>query len=358
MRAQRPVPQRLQTNLEVPYNAAAVRSTDFYKQDRVMRLLRVIALFQAKPHGLTTRELAERLEVTQRTAQRDLLHLQSELHVPFVQVGARWMIVGDFWLSPVVFNIHEAMAMLLSARLMLRFMDKDNAFASAAYEKVAAALPQPVRAPVMETAEMLSARRQDPDYLKVLTALTVAWAERRKVVITYTMANVFDRTVWPLFLEPNPTGHSCYLVAWDPRLRAARNYKVERISAVQVLDDRFDPPLGFAIGKHLAHAWSVWTSDHPVQVELVFAPAVARRVKETTWHESQEVTDLPNGAVRVRLLVAEPTELKHWVLGWGSVCEVVAPARFRDEVAQETAAMAATYAARDASTQVERSRAG
>jgi predicted DNA-binding transcriptional regulator YafY len=320
-----------------------MNGTQFYKQDRVMRLMRVLTLFQAKPHGLTTREIAERLEVSQRTVQRDLLHLQSELHMPFVEVGSRWVLPSQFCLAPVLFNVHEGMAMLISARLMLRFADKANLFAIAAYEKIAAALPGPVKAPVMETAEQLSTRRQDPDYLNVLTALTSAWAERRKVVITYTMDNTFDRSVWPLFIEPNPTGHSCYLVAWDPKLNGARSYRLERISAVKVLEDRFDPPLGFSIARYLAHAWGIWTSSRPVDVELRFSPQVVRRVKETTWHESQEMDDLPDGSVRLRLLVSEPTELKHWVLGWGAACEVIGPPSFRTEVATEAAAMADRY---------------
>lgn len=320
-----------------------MNATQFYKQDRVMRLMRVLALFQAKPHGLTTHEIAERLEVSQRTVQRDLLHLQSELHIPYVQVSSRWVLPSQFFLAPVSFNVHEGMAMLMSARLMLRFADKANLFANAAYEKVAAALPAPVKAPVMETADQLSGRRQDPDYLNALTALTSAWAERRKTVITYTMDNTFDRAVWPLFIEPNPTGHSCYLVAWDPKLNGPRNYRLERISAVKVLEERFDPPLGFSVARYLAHAWGIWTTAQPVDVELRFTPQVARRVKETTWHESQKVDELPDGSVRVRLVVAEPTELKHWVLGWGAACEVIRPSSFRSAVAAETAAMSDLY---------------
>ena len=97
------------------------------------------------------------------------------------------------------------------------------------------------------------------------------------------------------------------------------------------------------MGKHLAHAWGVWTSERPVPVELRFSPDVARRVKETTWHESQQAEDLADGSVRVRLLVAEPTELKHWVLGWGASCEVISPQAFREELAREATAMADIY---------------
>jgi predicted DNA-binding transcriptional regulator YafY len=207
------------------------------------------------------------------------------------------------------------MAMLISARLMLRFADKANPFATPGYEKVAAALHVPVKAPVLETADELALRHQDPQYLNMLRALTTAWAERRQVVITYTIDNSFNRTAWPLFIEPTATGHTCYLIAWDPKLGAPRNYKMERISEVRVLNKRFDPPLGFTVGKYLAQAWGIWATQQPVEVQLSFSPDVARRVKETTWHESQRLGTMPDGSVRLRLLVAEPTEVKHWVLG-------------------------------------------
>jgi hypothetical protein len=82
-----------------------------------MRLMRLLALFQAKPHGLTPREIADCLEVSQRTAQRDLLHLQSELHVPFVDIGSRWVLPSRFFLAPVSLNVHEGMAMRFSRPL-------------------------------------------------------------------------------------------------------------------------------------------------------------------------------------------------------------------------------------------------
>src|SRR5262245_63421957 len=106
-----------------------------------------------------------------------------------------------------------------------------------------------------------------------------------------------------------------------------------------VLEDRFNPPLGLSIARYLAQAWGIWTTAQPVDVELRFSPQVTKRVKETTWHESQQVEDLPDGSVRVRLLVSEPTELKHWVLGWGAACEVMEPALFRVEIVCEDAAL-------------------
>jgi predicted DNA-binding transcriptional regulator YafY len=316
----------------------------FEKQDRTLRLMRELVLFQAVPHGMTSRELAERVGVGQRQAQRDIKALETELEVPFQQIGARWKVLDGYWLSPVSFSLHEAMAMLLSARLMLRFSDRYNGFAAAAYEKVAAVLPEPMKAPVMDAVQVMAGRPPADGYMRALAALTTAWAERRQVVVTYTTEDTFERVLWPLFLEPNATGHGCYLLAWDPKRRSVRSYKLERISGVRLLEERFDPPLGFSVDRHLAHAWGIWTSRQPVDVVLRFDPVVARRVRETVWHPSQRLEDLPDGGVRLRLLVSEPTEIRHWILGWGRTCTVEAPDSLRESIAEEAAAMAEAYA--------------
>src|SRR5262249_11821248 len=64
----------------------------------------------------------------------------------------------------------------------------------------------------------------------------------------------------------------------------------------------------------------------------------------TEWHPSQSLRSLPDGSIVMRLRVASTTEILHWVLGWGSACEVVAPQEFRHQVEAEVVATAALYA--------------
>jgi len=315
----------------------------FEKQDRVLRLLREVTLFQAVPYGLTSAQIAERMEITKRTAQRDIAGLESELRVPFIKHGARWQIVPDYWLPPVNLNVQEMVSLLLAARLMLRFADRANPFAVAAFEKLSAALPKAMRPALMEIGEEMAAKPADPIYTKVLAALTAAWAERRQVVITYTRKNTFERRLWPLFLEPSATGHTCYLMAWDPKPKEVRIYKVERISAVTVLEERFSPPLGFSVRDHLAGAWGIWSSADPIEVELVFKRDAVRRAKETIWHPSQRAETLADGRLRVTFGVGSILEIRHWVLGWGGDCEVVRPVELREDIQAEIRSMARTY---------------
>src|SRR5260370_1067733 len=78
----------------------AMPRDNFEKHDRLIRLMRELALFQAQPRGLTTAQIAQKLDVSQRQAQRDIAALESEFHVPFVKQGTRWTLVGGFFLPP------------------------------------------------------------------------------------------------------------------------------------------------------------------------------------------------------------------------------------------------------------------
>jgi predicted DNA-binding transcriptional regulator YafY len=320
---------------------------NFEKHDRIVRLMRELALLQAHPRGLTSAQIAERVGVTSRTAQRDLTALESEFRAPFVKQGTRYALVEGYFLPPVNFTVPEAMAMVVGARLMWRYTDRANPFAQAAYEKLAAALPEPMKEPVMEVADGLAAKPNDGTWTKVFAALTAAWSERRKVRIEYTKedGSPSERVVWPLFIEPTPYAHSCYLIAYDEKRKAARNFRLERIASVIVLADRFSPPLGSSLRKLLGSAWGIWTSEHPVEVLLRFTPRVAARVASTTWHESQKVRDVPGGGVELRLMISEPTEIRPWILGWGKECEVLAPITLRDSILRELEDAVAAYEA-------------
>jgi predicted DNA-binding transcriptional regulator YafY len=317
--------------------------SEFEKGDRIVRLLGELRQFQAVPHGLSTRQLAERMGISQRQAQRDLRALEQHLGVPFTTQDGRWLVDRKFWLAPLSFTLAEAMGLLLSSRLMLRHAEHADEFTASAYEKLAAILPEPIRDSLAEAAKGLARKPADARYTKILTDLITGWAERRKVRITYTKERTFERTVWPLFLEPSPLGHGVYLLAWDEKLEAVRSYRVERMTETRLLAETFQPPKGFDAGKHLGQAWGIWSPGEPVEVELLFAPAVAGRVQETTWHPSQVLQPLADGRLRMTLTVSSWLELRHWVLGWGETVEVVRPPELRNSVRAAVASLAHVY---------------
>ena len=64
-----------------------------------------------------------------------------------------------------------------------------------------------------------------------------------------------------------------------------------------------------------------------------FAPAVASRVLEATWHPSQRVEREPDGSLVWRATVAGTIEIRLWILQWGADVEVLEPPELRADVA-------------------------
>lgn len=75
--------------------------------DRLIRLMRIITLVQAKP-GILARELAERCGNSERTIYRDMDAL-SAMHIPITHMGhgKGYAFIGNFALYPLDWSEEE-----------------------------------------------------------------------------------------------------------------------------------------------------------------------------------------------------------------------------------------------------------
>ena len=84
-----------------------------------------------------------------------------------------------------------------------------------------------------------------------------------------------------------------------------------------------------------------------VRVQIRFDPQVAGYIREKTWHATQELTALKDGALLFEAEVAGTEEIKHWLMQWGAHAEVLGPPGLRRDVLAEAAAMVACYRSRE-----------
>jgi len=340
-------------------NCAHYGLDSFVKQDRVARLLREMLILQAHPHGVTTERLAEEGGVSRRQAQRDLKALEVEVGLPLFSVGPQWRIADGYWLPSPRLTLPEAAGLMMGARLLARHADRADGFAPSAYEKLASVMPDPVRPALADVARELRAKPIDPHFATVMSVLISAWARRQEVEIEYnSQRRRSTRRVWPLSLEPSTFGRGNYLIAWDPDEASLRTFKVERIVSARPRAHSFEMAADFSISEHLQDAWGVWTSTGTFEVELLFAAGVASRVRENNWHPSQRLDSLADGRIRLVMQVPSVQEIRHWVLGWGSSCEVVRPAELRRQVMREAEAMWNLYGAKGHGPQPQVAEAG
>lgn len=320
------------------------------KRDRLARMTRILALLNAHPDGMKPAEMARRVDSSVRTVYRDLRSIEGELGMPLWSEGGRWGVEADAFLPPLKLTRSEAMAVVLSARLMVRYADKYDPDLASAFEKLAAVLPPALREHVDRTLDDLSRRSTDDTFNRHVRLLTQAWAERRVVSLEYAPAPYAPEAaprvarVRPYLIEPSLQTHALYLIGWDETRNGMRTFKIERMRDVALTPDGFDAP-GAEIDGMFERAWDIIADQEPVGVVLRFAAKVASRVREARWHPSETVAEEADGSLTWRATVAGPIEIRLWILSWGDDVEVLAPDALREDVAATHARAAAQYAA-------------
>lgn len=320
------------------------------KRDRLARMTRLVSILQGHPDGIRTAEIAERVGMSVRTVYRDLRAIDEEIGVPVWAEGGRWGIDQEkAFLPPLKLTQGEAMAVVLAARLMVRYADKYDPDLAAAFEKLEQGLPPALAEHVERTLDVLSKAPRDELFSTNVRLLTRAWAERRVVVIDYEPAP-YDRgaarrraTVRPYLLEPSLQTHALYLIGFDEDRQGLRTFKIERIRTASLTPRTFEPPDAAATTTALRAAWDIIADQEPVEVVLRFAPRVASRVLEATWHPTQSVATDTDGSLRWRATVSGTIEIRLWILAWGDDVEVLLPRSLRTDVAATLARAATRY---------------
>ncbi len=313
------------------------------------RLLQIEALLLQHPEGLTQAELARRLHVYRSTINRYLPDL--DRFAVYETDDGRLAINRDHYLTEVRFTLHEAMAVHLAARLMATRMDKQNPHVASALRKLGLALEDLaplISEHVAASADVMDdqARRHDPVYVEVLQTLTRAWSLGRKVRVQHKLSGgeVFSYTFAPYFVEPYAVGQTTHVIGWREPPDALRTFKIERIRAIEILDETYTIPETFSPQELLRDAWGIWyTEKEPVEVILRFHPRVAHRVQETQWHPNEKTQPQEDGSLLWVAPVAEPREMLPWIRGWGADVKVLEPEDLREALVKETQKLALLY---------------
>lgn len=318
-------------------------------ESRYTRLDAIERQLAQRPDGLTTGELARFCGVSTDTIRRDL-DLLEERGTGLIKQGRRYLLDHRRSLYAVKFTKDECLALYLAARLLSRHSDEHNPHVIQALEKLADALN--TKSPLMarhiaHAAAAVRGRRLRRDYVAALETVTQGWAEGRKVWLRYAdMRNERSERVFaPYYIEPSGIGYACYAIGRDEVSGALRTFKIERILDARLTDELFTIPDTFDPQRQLANAWGViWRDEGAIEVTLRFAASVVRRVKESVWHHSQQLTDLPDGSCLFMVQVGSTLEMKPWIRQWGADVVVVAPHDLRAELAAEVQRMARAYA--------------
>jgi len=323
------------------------------KRDRLARLLSVASILYTRggdETGVPVDEIARLTGMNKRTVYRDIRALDDELGIPVFEAGrGRYGIDKKSFLPPLRLSLPEAIVLFLAARLIARWSDEYDQVVISAFTKLADLLPQAIARQVMGSMLAVGAHGRNDPFTRNFANVALAWAEGRVVELDYESFEGDRKTtrVRPYFLEPDAATHSVYLIAFDEPAEAMRTYKVERIRASVVTQDRYEIPADFDAQRWLEHSWAIWSSDGtaPVTIKLRFDASVVHWVREATWHRSQQVQELPDGGMVMSFRVAGTVEIRPWILSWGDAVEVLEPAELREAIGAVVRRAAGRYEA-------------
>lgn len=220
---------------------------------RAERLFQLIQLVRGRRLS-TARFLAERLQVSERTVYRDVAELLLQ-GVPIEgEAGVGYRMRAGFDLPPLMFSKDEAQALVAAVRVAHDRLDAALAAqAESALSKIMAVLPAAARAAAESLAIFAPPLAMDGATRAHLQTLRVASESRHKLRLHYQdlKGRPSQRIVRPLGCVY--WGAVWTLAAWCETREGFRNFRIDRIAALEVLDERFAAEPGKSLADLFRH---------------------------------------------------------------------------------------------------------
>ncbi|MFD4636703.1 helix-turn-helix transcriptional regulator [Lentzea sp. NPDC058436] len=233
-------------------------------------IARVLSLLELLQSGgvRTVAELAQRLEVDERTVRRYVDHLL-DLDVPVESVRGRYggyRLAPGYRMPPLMLNDDEALAVLVG------LVPMTGTASETAAAKIRRVLPAHLatRLDALLGALAFTKPPESPPTPEapVLLALADAVTHHRPVSLRYTAADGrhSERTLHPSGL----VAHSgrWYVMGADPAIGEQRTFRLDRITSARTLPGSFEPPEPFDPAQRLLTGLATAPHRHEVTLRI------------------------------------------------------------------------------------------
>jgi predicted DNA-binding transcriptional regulator YafY len=306
---------------------------------RADRLFSIVLLLQAH-HQMTARDLASRLEVSERTIHRDMDAL-SGAGIPVIAArgfGGGWSLLGEYRTNLTGLTEIEIQSLFVTKPAKVLADLRLEKAADGALLKLLACLPATFRQGAKRARQRIhvdvsgwSRREESVPFLPVLQE--ALWLER-KLLITYERGadcDAVQRLIEPYGLVAK--GSAWYLVgAVDGHVRS---YRVSRITQAEVLNDHANIPADFDLGEYWQQSATTFKKNVPNYVaQFWVAPAVWPRLSFAGRFARVTETDETDARGWRKAVVGFDVEEMacEYAVSFGPNLEVIEPLSLREKV--------------------------
>lgn len=309
---------------------------------RADRLLKLLLTLQAQGPQ-SAQALAQRLEVSVRTVQRDLEAL-GMAGVPVVAQrgqGGGWRLLEPWRTELTQMSAEELQALTLPLSAALLGQLGLGEAREAAWTKLLAALPQARRAQAQAWQRVhvdpTTWRGALPQAGATFATLQQAVFAGRGLAIRYRQADgeEGDRLVSPFGLVAK--GSTWYLVAQN-EAGAWRSYRCSRVLEARLTEAQVSPPAGFNLAEHWATTMGEFTERLPeCHIRVRVAPELLPRLRFSTGGRYVRLLGVgeaqPDGWCEAQFACDTEDEALAFALGHGPQLALLEPKAWRAKLA-------------------------
>lgn len=288
--------------------------------------------------------LAADLGVHRRTIMRDLEYMRDSLSAPLEYCPRKrgyYYAEKDFSIDLLNLTEGELVAICLGHNLLLkcRGMPYEKHIASA-FGKICALLQDtvPLDFGIADqiTFDLEPLRGEDEVVAANFAAIGTAMRHKKTLkIIHYSIARDSrqERLVDPYYLRYYQG--VWYLVGFCHLRKEYRFFALDRISKITCTNHDFHPREDFDIEQFMRDSFQLFKGDETHDIKIWFSPHQARWIREKQWHPTQELTEQPDGSVILSMTTSGITQVKSWILSFGSEAKVLTPPALVKEIETE-----------------------
>ncbi len=311
--------------------ADARLGASLHSRPPLWRMLRIHQAIQLGKHP-NAAYFARQFEVSTKTIHRNLEFMRYQLDLPIEYDPQRY---GFHYTEKVeafpTLQITEGefIALVIAERALEQYRGTNlEKPLLGAIRKMEQALPDTISLDLADIQRTISFRtRAEPILnLEIFDALAKATAARHQLQLSYRKPGQTAtelRLVDPYHLA-NINGE-WFLFAYDHLRKDIRTFVPARIQRVKPSGKTFTRPQSFSLEKRLHDSFGVQSGHEVWDVVIRFAPRVADFIREKRWHASQQLRELSNGGIELRMRLSSLSEVERWVLSWGGNAVVAQP---------------------------------
>jgi predicted DNA-binding transcriptional regulator YafY len=308
----------LSVNYGIVYSEPKVMS---YKFDSLISILKKLD----QREKVTVQSLMNDLEVSERTAYRYILTLQTAgFPITYDRTKQSYIFSDNYSLGKPNLTVEETLALALSKNFLKSFGETMGKSIDTIEKKLSikkSSLPKHIVIGLEGILPSVSAH---------LEAIYRAIREYRRIEIHYKTLYSEEETsrrIDPYFLF--------YLEGfWHLRgychLREAlRTFALDRIISLKILNEYFLPK-DVSSEVELSGSFGSVIDGDSVEVVLRFSPEIKPYILRRQWHQSQKTRELENGQLEVTFHINGIEGIKSWIYRWLPHVQIIAPQELRE----------------------------